>query len=99
LYVSPAEYFPSGSQSDLSVEDSSSSDLAAITHDGTHDNPGQSTEHYEDNSMEETTDANQAPPSEQTWFAGTLVTAENAQALFSPSACIFVAKLVNFTHA
>jgi hypothetical protein len=49
--------------------------------------------------MEETTDANQAPPSEQTWFAGTLVTAENAQALFSPSACIFVAKLVNFTHA
>jgi hypothetical protein len=92
LYVSSAEYFSSGSESDLSVEDSSSSDLAAIAHDGTHDSPGQSTEHHEDTSLEETIDANHAPPSEQTWFAGTLVTAENAQALFSPSACIFVAK-------
>jgi hypothetical protein len=95
LYVSTeysSEHLSSGSQSEPSVEDSSTGGLCAIAHDGTHDPTGKSTEQHEEAGLEVVSYADQAPPSEQTWFRGTLVTAENAQAIFSPSACIFVAK-------
>jgi hypothetical protein len=87
-----SEHLSSGPQSEPSVDGSAASDLCAIAHDGTHDLAGQSTEQHEEAGLEVVAYANPAPPSEQTWFRGTLVTAENAQALFSPSACIFVAK-------
>jgi hypothetical protein len=66
--------------------------LPVIAHGGTHDTPDQGTEPDEGAGIDEIQDAIQEAPSEQTWFRGTLVTAENAQALFQPSACIFVAK-------
>ncbi|KAI4748642.1 hypothetical protein E4T50_01070 [Aureobasidium sp. EXF-12298] len=95
--VSTAEYcaelLSSGSQPDLSDDDSTSTELPAVAHDGTHDSLDQSTEQHEETGVEDAPEVYQAPPPEQIWFRGTLVTAENAQALFSPSACIFVANL------
>ncbi|KAI4851488.1 hypothetical protein E4T44_02103 [Aureobasidium sp. EXF-8845] len=88
-----SEHLSSGSQSEPLVEDSSTGGLCAVAYDGTHDPAGQSTEQHEEAGLEVVAYADRAPLSKQTWFKGTLVTAENAQALFSPSACIFVANL------
>ncbi|KAG9700234.1 hypothetical protein KCU95_g778, partial [Aureobasidium melanogenum] len=87
------EHCSSGIQTDLSFDDASYVKPVAATIDGTHDTFDQNTDDYEAVNTDETSVVNHAPPSEQTWFNGVLVTAENAQAIFSPAACIFVANL------
>ncbi|CAD0109522.1 unnamed protein product [Aureobasidium uvarum] len=87
------EHVSSGPQTELSADNASSIEPAAITTDGTHETLDQSIVSYEETNFDDASGEYQAPPTEQAWYKGVLVTADNAQAVFSPAACIFVANL------